>query len=325
MGRWDKSNNVEYKGINIGRRDLFETINYNNAYNFLEYVKYMYDKKGSKMKEGIHKGYTYLEYLYEELDDKEFTDVTEHDAEEYVYYLSNELHISSICSYIYEIGRIYDFLIYSGKSDHNPFEKLKMYARNSNYRQKQKANHKLKTNNITNKQIQEVKNDMPDYLKMYMLFSISTGAKSEHIRNMRWNQVDFDNRVVRIDEKILYFNEDVSELLQSELKRRREKKLDDCGYVFRSHLECNFNKNKPIPKSTISNWCTQIGDMLNVPNLRHLDFRHSMIRKMLSASGSVGMTSIISNYPHLGQKVKAFMDEEKNNELLQEYKDICEL
>ena len=28
MGRWDKSNNVEYKGINIGRRDLFETINY---------------------------------------------------------------------------------------------------------------------------------------------------------------------------------------------------------------------------------------------------------------------------------------------------------
>ena len=65
MGRWDKSNNVEYKGINIGRRDLFETINYNNAYNFLEYVKYMYDKKGSKMKEGIHQGFTYLEYLYE--------------------------------------------------------------------------------------------------------------------------------------------------------------------------------------------------------------------------------------------------------------------
>ena len=226
MGRWDKSNNVEYKGINIGRRDLFETINYNNAYNYLEYVKYLYDKKGNKIKQTLHKGFNYLEYLYEKLDNKEFTGVTEQDAEEYIYYLSAELHISSICCHIYEASRIHDFLIYSGKSDHNPFEKLKMYARNSNYRQYRQ---KLKTNNITNEQIQEVKNDMPDYLKMYMLFSISTGAKSEHIRNMRWNQVDFDNRVVRIDEKILYFNEDVSELLQSELKRRREKKLDDCG------------------------------------------------------------------------------------------------
>ena len=104
MGRWNNNNDVEYKDINIGRRDLFETINYNNAYNFLEYVKYMYDK----------------------LNDKEFSDVTEHDAEEYVYYLSNELHIYSVASYIYEAGRIHDFLIYSGKSDHNPFEKVKM-------------------------------------------------------------------------------------------------------------------------------------------------------------------------------------------------------
>ena len=321
MGRWDKSNNVEYKGINIGRRDLFETINYNNAYNFLEYVKYMYDKKGSNMKEGIHKGYTYLEYLYEELDDKEFTDVTEHDAEEYVYYLSNELHISSICSYIYEIGRIYDFLIYSGKSDHNPFEKLKMYARNSNYRQ----NKKLKTNSISIEQIQKVKEDLPEYLRMYMMFSISTGAKSSQIREMKWNQVDFDNRIVRIDDEILYFSKEVSELLQTELERRIENKLNDCGYVFRSNMEYNYDKDAPIPKSTISNWCTQIGEMLNIPNLRHLDFRHSMIKQLLSASGSVGMTSIISNYPNLSQKAKNFVDDNINNDLLKEYKDICEL
>ena len=44
------------------------------------------------------------------------------------------------------------------------------------------------------------------------------------------------------------------------------------------------------------------------------------------ASGSVGMTSIIMNFPWLNQKAKLFVDDtEKNNELLQEYKDICEL
>lgn len=321
MGRWNNNNDVEYKDINIGRRDLFETINYNNAYNFLEYVKYMYDKKGSKIKDGIHKGFNYLEFLYDKLSDKEFSDVTEHDAEEYVYYLSNELHIYSVASYIYEAGRIHDFLIYSGKSAHNPFEKVKMYARNSNYRQ----NKKLKTNSISIEQIQKVKEDLPDCLRMYMMFSVSTGAKSSQIREMKWNQVDFENRIVRIDDEILYFSKEVSELLQTELERRIENKLNDCGYVFRSHMEYNYDKDAPIPKTTISNWCTQIGELLNIPNLRHLDFRHSMIRQLLSASGSVGMTSIISNYPNLSPKAKNFVDDNRNNDLLKEYKDICEL
>lgn len=321
MGRWNNNNDVEYKDINIGRRDLFETINYNNAYNYLEYVKYLYDKKGSKIKDGIHKGFNYLEFLYDKLSDKEFSDVTEHDAEEYVYYLSNELHIYSVASYIYEAGRIHDFLIYSGKSAHNPFEKVKMYARNSNYRQ----NKKLKTNNISIEQIQKVKEDLPDCLRMYMMFSVSTGAKSSQIREMKWNQVDFENRIVRIDDEILYFSKEVSELLQTELERRIENKLNDCGYVFRSHMEYNYDKDAPIPKTTISNWCTQIGELLNIPNLRHLDFRHSMIRQLLSASGSVGMTSIISNYPNLSQKAKNFVDDNRNNDLLKEYKDICEL
>ena len=321
MGRWNNNNDVEYKDINIGRRDLFETINYNNAYNYLEYVKYLYDKKGSKIKDGIHKGFNYLEFLYDKLSDKEFSDVTEHDAEEYVYYLSNELHIYSVASYIYEAGRIHDFLIYSGKSAHNPFEKVKMYARNSNYRQ----NKKLKTNSISIEQIQKVKEDLPDCLRMYMMFSVSTGAKSSQIREMKWNQVDFENRIVRIDDEILYFSKEVSELLQTELERRIENKLNDCGYVFRSHMEYNYDKDAPIPKTTISNWCTQIGELLNIPNLRHLDFRHSMIRQLLSASGSVGMTSIISNYPNLNQKAKNFVDDNRNNDLLKEYKDICEL
>ena len=30
MSRWDISNNVEYKGVNVARRDLIETINYDN-------------------------------------------------------------------------------------------------------------------------------------------------------------------------------------------------------------------------------------------------------------------------------------------------------
>lgn len=37
------------------------------------------------------------------------------------------------------------------------------------------------------------------------------------------------------------------------------------------------------------------------------------------------MTSIILNYPYLSQNVKYLLDDNVNNDLLQEYKDICEL
>ena len=40
--------------------------------------------------------------------------------------------------------------------------------------------------------LQKVKEDLPEYLRMYMMFSISTGAKSNQIREMKWNQVDFE-------------------------------------------------------------------------------------------------------------------------------------
>lgn len=196
-----------------------------------------------------------------------------------------------------------------------------MYAINSNSRQYKTLN----TNDISDQQIEIAKSNLPDYLKLYMLFSLSTGAKSEQIRDMKWENIDFENRIVTIDEDILYFNKEVSELLQYERKRRIDKELNDSGYVFRSADEGKYNKDNPISKSTLCNWCTKIGEIIGIPNLRHLDFRHTMIKNMLSASGSVGMTSIISNYPNLTIKSKLYVNDGKNNELIQEYKDICDL
>ncbi len=68
-----------------------------------------------------------------------------------------------------------------------------------------------------------------------------------------------------------------------------------------------------------------IEEFINIPNLRHLDFRHSTIKKLISATGSVGMTSILANYPWLTVNARKFIEESNNNELLSKYKDICEI
>lgn len=324
MGRWDKSNNVDYNGENIGRRDLFEHINYDNAYLVLNYAKYLIDVKEYKNSYHNHlcKIYRFVEFLYEEKSDMKILDVSECDAEQFVYFLSesqkqNTMYISVLS---YMVSEFYDYLIMVGKTNKNPFlkEKKLMY-------EARKKKTKLSTTFLTDEQIEMIKNNLPDHLKLYAMFSLSSGAKIIHVMNAKWNQVDFDNRIITLDNEILYFSKEVSEMLQLELNRRINNNLNDCGYIFRSHIESNYSKDTPISKSTISNWCTQIGELIGAPKLRHLDFRHSAIHKLLSASGSVGMTSIILNYPFLNQKVKAFIDDKKNDELLKEYKDICEL
>ena len=80
-----------------------------------------------------------------------------------------------------------------------------------------------------------------------------------------------------------------------------------------------------VSKGTIAEWCARLGEIIDIPNLRHLDFRHTAIRRFLSESGSAGMTSVIMNCPRLSNRASRFIVEENNNDLLQEYKDLCEI
>ena len=131
--------------------------------------------------------------------------------------------------------------------------------------------------------------------------------------------------MIQSSDKKFFFNEYVSEQLQAMRDLRAKKGLNDCGYVFRSHIDTNCNKNTPLTKTTIGEWCARLGDIIDVPNLRHLDFRHTAIRRFLSASGSVGMTSVIMNHKYLSTKARQFIVEENNDDLLQEYKDLCKI
>lgn len=103
------------------------------------------------------------------------------------------------------------------------------------------------TNFITDEQIQIAEDKLSDNLKLYMMFSLSTAIRIEDLLILKWNQIDIEERTVHIDDKILYFNEEVAEMLQKEKQNRKDNEFNDYGYVFRGQHE----NPEPISKNMI--------------------------------------------------------------------------
>lgn len=116
-------------------------------------------------------------------------------------------------------------------------------------------------------------------LKTYALFSLSTMARVNAVANLKWKQIDFENRickdVLEKEGKIveLFFSEEVKNLLLEMKKERELNDKNDFGWVFYTP---HVNETTPISKSTLSDWCKRIGNMIGVPTLHAHDYRHSM-------------------------------------------------
>lgn len=135
---------------------------------------------------------------------------------------------------------------------------------------------------LTKEQVQLMKDKLTEHgdlqLKTYALFSLSTMARVNAVANVKWEQIDFENRIVKDvlekEGKIvdLFFSKEVKELLL-ELKQQREiQKIDDYGWVFYSG---HNTEDKPISTGTLNEWCKKIGKMIDVPSMHPHDLRHS--------------------------------------------------
>lgn len=135
---------------------------------------------------------------------------------------------------------------------------------------------------LTKEQVQLMKDKLTEYgdlqLKTYALFSLSTMARVNAVANIRWEQIDFENRIVKDvlekEGKIvdLFFSNEVKELLLELKQQRKVQKIDDYGWVFYSG---HNTEDKPISTGTLNEWCKRIGKMIGVPELHSHDWRHS--------------------------------------------------
>lgn len=136
-------------------------------------------------------------------------------------------------------------------------------------------------------------------LEIYAMFSLSTMARVNAVAHIRWDQINFESRIVEnVLEKegkyvTLYFSEEVKVLLMKLYEQRIANQLDDGGWVFYSKLG---DKIQPITTSSLSQWCKKIGNMIGVPTLHAHDFRHSGATLLKNMGMSLEDVSALLNH-----------------------------
>jgi integrase len=74
---------------------------------------------------------------------------------------------------------------------------------------------------------------LPFYLKGFVTFGYKTGVRIDELKSLKWSQVDFENRIIRLevgetktDEgRMIPMDEELYEILKTQLKIRTQKKI----------------------------------------------------------------------------------------------------
>ena len=133
----------------------------------------------------------------------------------------------------------------------------------------------------------------------YALFSLSTMARVNAVSNTRWEQIDFENRVVNdVLEKegkivTLYFSVEVKNLLLKLKDFRTENNINDNGYVFVTKTKGEYKK---ASKGALSQWAKKIGSSIGVMTLHPHDFRHSQATLFKEAGMPLEDIAILLNH-----------------------------
>lgn len=156
---------------------------------------------------------------------------------------------------------------------------------------------------LTKDQVQLMREKLEEYgdiqLQAYAFLSLTTMARVHAIASLKWDQVDFDERVcsdvLEKEGKIveLSFSEETKDYLLKLIEYRIENNIDDHGRIFISPY---VTDDKPIQDGTLNSWCKKIGDLIGVPSLHPHDFRHSYATLMKNAGIDLESISEMLNH-----------------------------
>lgn len=156
---------------------------------------------------------------------------------------------------------------------------------------------------LTKDQIQLMREKLEEFgdiqLQAYAFLSLTTMARVHAIANLKWDQIDFDERicsnVLEKEGKLveLSFSIEAKEYLEKLISYRRDKMIDDYGWVFITPF---VKEGKPIKDSTLNSWSKKIGDLIQVPTLHPHDFRHSYATLLKNAGVSLEDVSTMLNH-----------------------------
>lgn len=183
---------------------------------------------------------------------------------------------------------------------------------------------------LTKEQVELMKEKLIEYgnlqIRVYALFSLSTMARVTAVSSVRWEQIDFENRIVTdVQEKEgkivdLFFNKEVKELLLQLKEERKLNNINDYGYVFIGH---NSKPNTSVGTNTLNDWCKIIGKLINVPTLHPHDFRHSGATLLKNAGMALEDVSTLLNHNDVGVTKKFYIKQDTKK--ITQLKDMFEI
>lgn len=235
-------------------------------------------------------------YILENQENRSVLDLDEDDLTDFFFFCkTNGNNTRRMRRRYASISAFYKFLRKKRKISENPMEFVDRPI---------KDNDVVDQTFLTEEQVELMKKELSACgnltLEVYALLSLSTMARVSAISSLRWEQVDFAQRVITdVLEKegklvTLYFSPEVQTKLIQLQQFRELHDLDDGGYIF-------FGRDKdgniqPITAATLGTWCKKIGKMIGVPSLHPHDFRHSGSQLLKKAGMPLEEISVLLNH-----------------------------
>lgn len=255
-------------------------------------------------------------YIYDNQGNQCVTDLDEDDLTEFFYYCKTEGNNSRrIKRRMSSISAFYIFLVKKRLTQFNPMQLID---------RPQKDVAVAVQTFLTKEQLDLMREKLKEYVandgynareyRAYALLSISTMARVAAVSSIRWEQIDFDDRVIddvlEKEGKIvtLYFSEEVKDSLLELKKYREENEINDGGYVFFSH---HHGKITAIGTTALNAWCKQIGAMIDVPTLHPHDFRHSGSQLLKLAGMPIEEISTLLHHESIDTTKKFYLRQDK--------------
>jgi site-specific recombinase XerD len=213
-------------------------------------------------------------YILDNQDNQCITELKEDDIIEFIYFCKTEGNNSRrIKRRLSSLSAFYKFLRRKKIIKENPMEFIERPKKDTDI---------ITQTFLTKEQVDLMKQKLKEngdlQLETYALLSLSTMARVNAVSNIRWEQIDFDNRTINdVLEKegklvTLYFSPEVREKLLELQKQRQDNNVDDKGYVFACKYSQEWDK---ASKGTLQLWAKKVGELIDVPTLHAHDFRHS--------------------------------------------------
>lgn len=234
-------------------------------------------------------------YMYDNQFNLSVLEATDEDIEEYYYWRKQQgNNVNRQKRVMSSISAFYKFLRKKKLIKESPVEFIE--------RPKQGQAITVQTY-LTKEQVQLMREKLEEYgdvqLQAYAFVSLTTMGRVNAIANLRWEQIDWDERifsdVLEKEGKLveLSFSQEAKEYLQKIVEYRKENNIDDYGWVF---ITPYVTADKPINNCTLNDWCKKIGGMINVPTLHPHDYRHSYATLLKNEGVSLEDVSTMLNH-----------------------------